>query len=462
MQISSRFFSSFLAMLLVFAAVSLPVRAEETTKPADTVKVTGDERNKVIASKAEWNGKITIGSLENEVYFTKYGNVYTDCSADNFVKKLGFTWGDLVTVKFLDQELTLPVVPTYSYINSGNAAIILGKTDIGVETGYVALAINMGNFAETYGLAVKKTDESGNWYWEACEGVSYPVDVTFKLAEKEGYMAEYILHDLTRTNKREDYAKLADKEFANFREITTTGVADNILYRTSSPINPELGRNTYADAALKEAGVTVIMNLADDQKTAEAYEGFTDSYYSKQKVIYLSLGVDFESDVFKAGLAKGLRFFAENEGVYAVHCTEGKDRCGFVSALLECFAGATYEEMVADYMVTYDNYYGVETGTEKYDAIAQSNIIKTFQKAFGVDDLSSADLEKEAAEYIKELGLNDAEIAKLKANLCKATLDGASNNKVIPATGDNGGTIYMMICVAALMCMAAAVRGKNI
>lgn len=424
-------------------------------------KVTGDGRITVIASEAAWDGKITIGSLENNVYFTKYGNVYTDCSAENFVKELGLTWGDLATVKFLNQELTLPVVPTYSYVDSGNPAIILEKTETGVETGYVSLAINMGNFAETYGLAVKKTDESGNWYWEACEGVSYPVDVTFELAEKEGYMAEYILHDLTRTNNREDYATLTDKEFANFREVTTTGVADNILYRTSSPINPELGRNTYADAALKEAGVTVIMNLADNQESAEAYEGFSDSYYSKQKVIYLNLGVDFEADDFKAGLAKGLRFFAENEGVYAVHCTEGKDRCGFVSALLECFAGATYEEVVADYMVTYYNYYGVEKGTEKYDAIAQSNIIKTLQNAFGVEDLASADLAKEAAEYMKALGLNDAEIAKLKTNLCKVKLDSSSNNKVTPPTGDNGGAIYMMTCMAALMCVAVVVRSKK-
>ena len=34
----------------------------------------------------------------------------------------------------------------------------------------------------------------------------------------------------------------------------------------------------------------------------------------------------------------------------------------------------TYDEVVADYMVTYYNYYGVEPGTDKYDAIANSNI----------------------------------------------------------------------------------------
>lgn len=195
------------------------------------------------------------------------------------------------------------------------------------------------------------------------------------------------------------------------------------LYRTSSPINPELGRNEIADAAIEKAGVTVIVNLADNEESAKAYEGFADTYYSKQNVKYLNLGVDFSDASFKAGFADGLRFMAENPGVYAFHCTEGKDRAGFMAALLECLMGATYDEVVADYMVTYYNYYGIEKGTEKYEAIANSNIIKTLKNAFGVEDLAKADLAAEAAEYIKEIGLSDTEIAALKKNLAPTFTD---------------------------------------
>ena len=183
------------------------------------------------------------------------------------------------------------------------------------------------------------------------------------MAEKGGYMAEYIMHDLQRTNDRADYPNLSDAEFGNFRNIATTGM-ELAGARTcgSSPINPELGRNTYVDAA-RSVGAYVIMNLANSPEEAEAYEGFADTYYSGQKVIYLNLGVDFSAPEFQKGLAEGLRFFAANKGTYYVHCTEGKDRAGFVSALLECpLMGATYDEVVADYMVTYYNYYGVEPG----------------------------------------------------------------------------------------------------
>ncbi len=368
---------------------------------------------------------IIIGGLDNNVWFTKYGNVFTNCKVEDFIGQMGFEIGDIVDVKFLNQELTLPVVPDYTYVDSGNPAIIVH------QTGYISLAINMGNFAETYGLAVKKSNDDGEWWWEAKDGVSFPVEVTFEINEEGGYDNEILLRELVVSNNRNDYKHLTDEEFANFRAIGTTGIGLGKLYRTSSPINPEMGRNIYALKALENANVTVIINLADSKEEAMLYEGFEDSYYANQKVIYLGLGVDFNSNEFKNGLAKGLRYIAENEGVYAIHCTHGKDRAGFVAALLECLMGATYEEVVADYMLTYYNYYGVEPGTDKYKFIAEGNIIASLENAFGVEDLSKVDLAKEAEEYIESLGLSDSEIESIKENL--SVSDGSIDN---PDTGD--------------------------
>lgn len=367
---------------------------------------------------------IEVSNLDANIFTTKYGNLYTTCKASDFFGTLGFTWGDLVTVKFLDQELVLPVVPTYSYVDTGKPAIIIEKGEDGTAKGYLSMAINMGNFTTTYGIGTKVTNEDKTWYWVPNEGVTFPITVEFEMYEQGGYLAEYILHDLNRTNNREDYPNLTDAEFANFRQIKTTGMG-NVLYRTSNPVNPELGRNEYADAAAKEAGITVIMNLSDDKATAEARECFAGSYYSQQNVIYLNLGVDFNDPSFRSGLAEGMRFFANNPGVYAVHCTEGKDRAGFVSALLECLMGATPEEVIEDYMTTYYNYYGVEKGTAKYEAIANSNIVKTLKNAFGVPadydiaNATSADLQYGAEGYLKAIGLTDSEISALKSNLAK-------------------------------------------
>ena len=400
--------------LPVVSATNSPLLAKYEGMLLDYGTVEGSGR--IVVSEVEeepWDGVIIIGGLEPNLWTTKYGNVYTNCYYENFFGDLGLDYGDLATVKFLDQELILPVVPNYSYVDSGKPALLVSKNEQGNPTGYAFLAINMGNFLETYGIATKNTDAEGNWYWTACEGVEFPIVVTFELYEKEGYMAEYLLHELSRTNNREDYAHLTDEEFANFREVTTTGMGDNVLYRSSSPINPELGRNTYADAAAEAAGVKTFVNLADNQEEAEAYEGFADTYYSEQNIIYLCLGVDFAAEDFQAGLAEGFRYMIENEGPYLIHCTEGKDRAGFTHALLECFMGATYDEVVADYMLTYYNYYGVEPGSEKYTAIAESNIIKSLKLAFGVEDLTTADLSAEAEEYLLGIGLTADEVDAL-------------------------------------------------
>ena len=357
-----------------------------------------------------------VSSLEPGTFTTKYGNLYTAASVQDFTAA-GFEWGDLVTVTFLDKKLSLPVVPTYSYVDTGVAAIIVNKDENGKPSGTVSLAINMGDFTTTNGIATKITNADKTWYWVAEEGVEFPLPVTFVMEEEAGYYGEYLIHDLTRTNYRADYPQLSDEEFANFRKVAAGNVHN--LYRTSNPVNSELGRNTFADLALRKAGVTVVMNLSDDKATAQGRREYRNTYYSTLKVIYLNLGVDFESEDFKKGLAEGLRFFAKNPGIYAVHCTEGKDRAGFVSALLECLMGATPEQVIEDYMITYYNYYGVQPHSEQYNVIANSNIVKTLEKAFNLNfsKATPAALAEGAEKYMKSIGLTSAEIAALKANL---------------------------------------------
>lgn len=354
------------------------------------------------------NDTFTATTFENP--FSKYGNVGITLTTEEF-QAAGFDFGDVVTLSFLNQSITVPYCEDFSNVDSGKAGIFsIPSVD------YLILAVNMGNFAETYGIAKKTTHEDKSYTWSYCEGVTAPVTFTISMKEKGGYLEEYTLRSLVYTDNRSDYPKLSDEEFANFRPIQTTGMGKGVLYRTASPVNPIHNRNRYAEAAIKKAGVSVIMNLADSESDLKSYEGFED-YYGKQKYIPLDMGVDFDAKEFKEKLADGLRFFADNPGVYAVHCNEGKERAGFVSAILECFMGASYQEVVADYMVTYRNYYGVEPSEKRYELIAKSNIISSLQRSFGVDDLSRADLAKEAEAYIRKLGLSSEEISALRKNL---------------------------------------------
>ena len=42
-----------------------------------------------------------------------------------------------------------------------------------------------------------------------------------------------------------------------------------------------------------------------------------------------------------------------------VHGLEGKDRTGFMCAVLQMLCGASYEEILEYYMKTYENYYKI-------------------------------------------------------------------------------------------------------
>lgn len=348
-------------------------------------------------------GDIVVTTIE------KYGNIDLSITGPDFLA-LGYTYGDIITATVNGNDFDMPVGGNYSDVDTGS--MICRVTDA-----CVIIAINMGDFATTTGIATKTTFEDRTYEWNYNEGVETPVKVTFAMKEAGGYRDEYLIRQLTRTNNREDYADLNDSQFANFRQVTTSGVGEATLYRSSSPVNPEIARDSYAMAAMRGAAVKTVMNLADDQTSAEAREGYADSYYAQQNVIFLGLGVDFAAESFKSGLADGMRYFASHEGPYLVHCNEGKDRAGFVSAILECLMGASADEVVADYMVTYYNYYGVLPETEQYTAIANSNIRKSLATAFGIAAIDEADLAAEAAEYLAEIGLTEDEIAALKTNL---------------------------------------------
>ena len=364
-------------------------------------------------ARAEATGKLTAYSDLGAI--TKHGNLCLVTDRKIVLQDLeaaGIEPGDTVRVSFLDQTLELPVGFNFSEASSG-ARLLRIKEDA------VELATNMGEFASET-IADKTVAADGTVTWRYKEGIEGPVAFTVELIQKGEEHREDDSVLMLYTNVRSDYPHLSDAAFANFRAVTVTGIGEGTLYRTSSPINPKIGRNTYADEALKNAGVKTVMNLVDIRSAAEGYEGYGDSYYATTEYVALGMGMSFGTEEFNGKLAEGLRFFASHEGPYAVHCLEGKDRTGVVVALMECFMGASFDEIKADYMVTFYNYYGVAPGDEAYDEIAENNIVVTLKKLLETDDLGGADLVRAAEDYFREIGLKDDELESLRANLGKS------------------------------------------
>ena len=349
----------------------------------------------------------------------KYGNLVLSITKSD-MDSIGAEYGDVFTVDLGDQVLEAPYCTSYSDVEIGD--LVLRNDGDGI-----ILAINMGDFASSYGIATKVSNPDKTYQWVFEEGKKLE-DITLSLilTGKGEYRDQYLIHQLSRTNEREDYS--SDAVFANFREIVGGNLGSGALFRSSSPVNNEIGRAKYADELVSLNNIRSVMNLADSRETIEGYfkeEDFASPYYKSLyengQVIALNMGVSFKTREFQNGLVEGLTFLSKNEGPYLIHCNEGKDRAGFTSALLSALMGLTYDEIASDYMTSYENYYHVEKGTEQYEAVKRSNIDSMLSFIAGVEtkDLENVDLAGKAEEFLIAIGMEKSDIDTLKSKLSK-------------------------------------------
>lgn len=323
-----------------------------------------------------------------------WGDVYTNIPMSQ-IETAGFARGDILRITVDDKTAEIPFCSTYSNVDNGKPLVLADPSD-GL---HLVLSYNMDNFSEQFDV---KADSV----------------ITVALAEKEGYLEEYTIRNINslRTKNRADYA--SDEIFANFRPVTMGGIGNGVLYRSSSPVDPKYGRNTYSDALIKRVGVKTVIDLADTEETYAAHEGVKDSYAITTNTVKLGISGDISSQENAAKLKTGLEYMLANKGPYMVHCTEGKDRAGFVIMVLECLMGGKLDEIVDDHMVSYENYFFVEKDSDTWNRLSEGTVYADLLKMTGVKDkadLANADLAKAAETYLtKTVGLTTSQVAALK------------------------------------------------
>lgn len=322
---------------------------------------------------------------------SRYGNIYIDLTSEELLSS--YALGDIVNLEIGEYSLTAPVVTAYSDVDNGLPLVRADKE-------YLEIALSYADFATNYGVEV------GDVF-------------TITIAEAGGYLTQYNIRHLERSESREDYTD--DAVFANFRAMSGGNLKENFLYRSCNPALDD-ARAVYADYLIESVGVKTVVNLSNSEETlletmdpssyyAELYEG--------GNVILLNMGVDYRQADFASRLKDGLEFIIANpEGPILVHCNEGKDRAGMVSALLEALAGASMDEIVSDYMLSYENYYWVERGSEQWNEIA--NIIRDFFTDINGRPFPESGVKTVAEVYLTgTVGLTEAQVAELEAIITK-------------------------------------------
>ena len=349
------------------------------------------------------DAEITTGYV-NVVKDTNFNGIMLDMTEDEFAD-LGFELGDSVDI-VIDDTMYFENVPYYS----GYFA----------ATGELLLVSYPGephpNFRRAQGTLWDDIDVTEN----------SRIQVT--LRERGAYLDTQEALDMTYSNNRADFT--TDEEFANFRSLTGGSLKQNLVYRSASPIDNTYLRASCANKLVEQTGIAYSLDLSDNQDefAAEAAEaGSSCQYYidlqAKGCVGLLDMNTSFGSSANRQLLATALYNMCQHQGPYLVHCVEGKDRTGFVCMLIEALAGASEEELIRDYIITYDNYYNITKANEpaKYDAVVNvkaKDMITTLRNAADSSRTKTPTLKECAEDYLKAGGLSAEQIAQIEATLC--------------------------------------------
>ena len=326
-----------------------------------------------------------------------------DISIEDF-NALGFEYGDSVDISF-SNGYSMEDVPYYN--------------------GYYVEAYQPLLVAYPEASHVKLTSNYGEDIWITA-GLSEGDTASVSIRCRAKYLEIQKSCDIRYSDEREDFP--SDEVFANFRNISAGRLGDKVLYRSASPCDNRHGRAACTDGLAEDAGIRCILNLADDEEKIGRYiakDDFDSPYfldlYKNGGVLPMSMSMNYLSDDFTESLAEGLTEMAGREGPYLVHCTEGKDRTGLICLILGALCGASCDELEEDYMITYDNYYGInrESDPDRYDRIIRKNfdVMLDAVIAGGSGDARSMDPEAGAERYLLGIGMDRDTIDRLKGRL---------------------------------------------
>ena len=208
-----------------------------------------------------------------------------------------------------------------------------------------------------------------------------------------------------------------DAQAANFREICMGNIAPGILYRSSHPINEFVQDKTIAMLAGK-ARIGAVINLSDTKSGINSKAIFAPWYNSllqKNKVIALNMDFSVTGSNLKK-IKKGIEFIINTEGPWLIHCHAGVDRTGFFSMILESFMGAKLDDVVNDYLLSFNSIFdSFIHDSQKADSRVAMKILSVMSDTIAITE---ENLKQIAETYLQwAIGLSSVQIKLLKEKL---------------------------------------------
>ena len=207
-------------------------------------------------------------------------------------------------------------------------------------------------------------------------------------------------------------------QLVNFREIRMGSIAPGMLFRSSHPVKDNKQEKTVSMLA-NNARIATVINLCDTASSVYSKAVFAPWYNALlENGRVLALGMDFSvtSENFNRKLKEGIKFIIKTDGPYLIHCYAGVDRTGFVSMVLESFMGAALDDVINDYLLSFNSVYESSMfETNRADSQVAMQILSVMS---GSMVINSQNLQNVAETYLKKkIGLFPLEIELLKTKL---------------------------------------------
>ncbi len=330
----------------------------------------------------------------------EFGGAYIDISIADFNNR-GFAFGDSVNFTFVTdgKTVTYDDIGYYSgyYVPAGQELLVGYK---GYD--YIKFCINYGQ--DIY--AENNFNEN--------------TKVTIVVNEPQKYLQVEETLSISYSDDRNEYE--SDEEFANFREVTVGNIKSGILYRGASPIDNSRKRAAIVDNLLAKNNIAYDIDLADKLENIYVQEKYVIGDYMQELInndeaIFLGMAAAYKADDFSMKMKNMFLAILDNDGPYYIHCLEGKDRTGYVCMVIEALCGATYDELIDDYFITYKNYYKIAPGSDKYNIIKEMHIDEMIRYVFSFDEntnLLTAGYYSKARAYLENIGLANTQIDQLQ------------------------------------------------
>ena len=346
----------------------------------------------------------------------EFGGAYIDISIADF-NNLGFKFGDSLDLSFSNNVKYNDIGYYSGYYVPAGQELVVGYP--GYD--YIKFCINYGDDVYTMNKFDKDTK------------VTITINKAGKYLDVEETLSITYSDDINEYDSKE--------EFANFRSVKAGNLKEGILYRGAAPIDNRRNRASTVDNLLKENNIKYDIDLADvyvlgafaafDQVpvdyTPSLQGNFVIGEYFQElmdanKVVLLGMAAAYKTDDFASKMKTMFEAILNNDGPYYIHCLEGKDRTGYVCMVIEALLGATYEELIDDYFITYHNYYGIEKGSNKYEVIKSLHIDEMIRYVFGFDEntnLLKANYKTPVNSYLLSIGLTQDQIDAIQVKLSK-------------------------------------------